>query len=356
MILIVTSKRDGHIEAVSRHLNEASAPWARVNIEDFATNVEVEIQPAKGTGRLLVKDSNKEIKLEEVGAVWYRKPDPVIVQHFDMDPEARDYVEAEFNEIIFGLYALLGRAYWINNPFSARIAHRKLLQLRTAAEVGFAVPRTLVTNRSESVLPFARVVNGDLAIKSLGAISVIQGQAGRMVQYGIFTRRISDGEIKEHSDKIGYMPTLFQEFIEKELELRITCVGDEVFACEIQARPGDVTADDYRFDTPNLPHKAVECPDLTDRMRAYMKAFGLNFGCFDFIVPKGGGEPIFLEMNPNGQWLWVQQRTGQDIGEAIADELIRFAPADLNRELFFSVYNGKKCWESKRSARPTQYC
>jgi glutathione synthase/RimK-type ligase-like ATP-grasp enzyme len=261
MILILTSKRDGHIEAVSKHLNEAPVSWARVNIEDFATNVEVEVEPAKGTGRLLVKDSDKEIKLEEVETVWYRKPDPVIVQHFDMDTEARDYVEAEFNEIVLGLYALLGHAYWINNPFSTRIAHRKLLQLRTAAEVGFAVPKTLVTNRPKSALDFASLVNGDLAIKSLGAISVIQEQPGQMVQYGIFTRRISDGEIKEHSDKISHMPTLFQEFVEKESELRITCVGDQVFACEIQTRPGDVTADDYRFDTLNLAHKAVERPD-----------------------------------------------------------------------------------------------
>lgn len=162
-----------------------------------------------------------------------------------------------------------------------------------------------------------------MAIKSLGAISVMQEQAGQVVQYGIFTRRIGYKEMNDHGEKISNMPTLFQEFIEKEAELRITCIGGEDFACEIRGRPGDVTADDYRFDTPNLPHKAVERPDLTSRMHAYMNAFGLNFGCFDFIVPKGGRDPVFLEMNPNGQWLWVQHRTGQDIGAAIAAELIR---------------------------------
>src|SRR5258708_4300077 len=83
------------------------------------------------------------------------------------------------NEIILGLYALLHRAYWINNPFNTRIAHRKFLQLRTAAEVGFAVPQTLVTNRPKSALDFADQIDGDLAIKSLGAISVMQDQAGR---------------------------------------------------------------------------------------------------------------------------------------------------------------------------------
>jgi hypothetical protein len=56
-------------------------------------------------------------------------------------------------------------------------------------------------------------------------------------------------------------------------------------------------------------------------------------------------------MNPNGQWLWVQRQTGQNIGEAIADHLIRYSPADPNRELFFSIYGGKKCWESMRSAK-----
>lgn len=156
MILIVTSKRDGHIDAVANHLSGPGVPWVRINIEDFATNVEVDIRPAKGTGWLFVKDSGKEVKLEEVGAVWYRKPDPVAVQHFDIgDPAALDYVEAELNEVVHGLYALLDRAHWINNPLRTRIAHRKLLQLKTATEVGFAVPKTFVTNRLASAREFA---------------------------------------------------------------------------------------------------------------------------------------------------------------------------------------------------------
>jgi hypothetical protein len=86
-------------------------------------------------------------------------------------------------------------------------------------------------------------------------------------------------------------------------------------------------------------------------MRAYMKAFGLNFGCFDFIVPKGGGEPIFLEMNPNGQWLWVQSKTGQDIGEAIAGQLIRCSYLDYDLVRFHNYCSDKKLWERACSTR-----
>jgi glutathione synthase/RimK-type ligase-like ATP-grasp enzyme len=76
--------------------------------------------------------------------------------------------------------------------------------------------------------------------------------------------------------------------------------------------------------TSHLKHTAVDCPQLTGRLHAYMKTLGLNFACFDFAVSKDG-ELVFLECNCNGQWLWVQERTGQPIGKAIADELVRHA-------------------------------
>lgn len=50
---------------------------------------------------------------------------------------------------------------------------------------------------------------------------------------------------------------------------------------------------------------------------------GLNFGCFDFIVTPSL-EYVFLECNPNGQWLWVELATEQRISEAIAEFLAQF--------------------------------
>jgi glutathione synthase/RimK-type ligase-like ATP-grasp enzyme len=120
---------------------------------------------------------------------------------------------------------------------------------------------------------------------------------------------------------VGAMPTLFQEFVEKRCELRITCVGKRVFACCIEPRDGDVTADDYRFDTKNLTHTPYECPELHEKLHAYMEIFGLNFACFDIIISKTD-EVIFLECNANGQWHWVEALTGLPIGEAIADVLM----------------------------------
>jgi glutathione synthase/RimK-type ligase-like ATP-grasp enzyme len=323
MLLVITSKSDGHIEPVTRHLENAGVEWIRLNTEDLATNVEVNIDPAAARGQMYIRDSQREIALEAVEAVWYRKPDPVRVDHFDLEGGALDYVEAEYREILDGFYALLTHVPWINNPFTTRLAHRKMLQLHVARRVGFATPRTLVTNIAADALRFADSVNGSVAVKSLGALSVLDNMGEQDVQYGIFTRRIDRHELHAVADKIGHLPTTFQEFVPKRYELRITCVGRRVFACRIDARAGDLTADDYRFDTANLQHTAIDCPELHDRLGAYMTEFCLNFACFDVII-SASGDAVFLEANPNGQWLWVEHLTGLPIGRAVADELLSY--------------------------------
>jgi glutathione synthase/RimK-type ligase-like ATP-grasp enzyme len=321
MVLVITGKADGHVEPVVRHLDAAGVPWVRLNTEDAATNLSVTVDPASGVGRLIVHDSGRLIDLKKISAVWFRKPGPVEVTHFQLEPGALDYVEAEFREILDGLYALLPHAYWINNPFTTRLAHRKMRQLQVASNVGLRTPRTVVTNIPERVFEFAADLAGDVAIKSLGAISVMEDTSDdSALQYGIFTRRVSHAELSAVADKIRHLPTTFQEFVPKASELRITCVGDESFVCRIKARDDDATADDYRFDTQNLEHTEADCHGLCDRLRAYMREFGLEFACFDFIVPHHG-EPVFLEANPNGQWLWVEHHTGLPIAAAIARRL-----------------------------------
>lgn len=288
MILVITSKQDGHIGAVARHFDAAGVPWVRVNTEDFATNVDLTISPADGSGTLWVRDSGRKVGLQNVRAVWFRKPEPVSVAHFSgCDPGALDYIEAEFTEILFGIYGLLRHAYWINNPFSTRLAHRKMLQLCVAAEVGWTIPRTVITNSAETALAFARELPGDVAIKSLGAISVSQpSEDGGSIQYGLFTRRVTLAELEAARETIRHQPTAFQEFLDRDYELRITCVGRRFFSCRIDSREGDLTVDDYRFDTKGLRHTPQQCPpEMVAKLRAYMEAFGLHFGCFDVMVP-----------------------------------------------------------------------
>lgn len=352
MILIITSKSDGHIEPVTRHLDSAGVQWVRFNTEDAAANLEICLDSADRAGYLRFHDSGRSVRLENIQAVWYRKPERVQVSHFQLENAALDYVEAEFREILDGIYALLIDVPWINNPFTTKLAHRKMAQLRVANRIGFRTPRTIVTNSAKEAFHFADAVAPMcLAIKSLGAVSVTEEADTHELQYGIFTRKIDRRELEAVSDKIAHLPTTFQEFVPKRYELRITCVGRRVLTCRIDARRGDLTADDYRFDTTNLEHRAFDCPELHARLHRYMAAFGLKFACFDIIVASSG-EPVFLEANANGQWLWVEHLTTLPIGRAIAEELISYCRM-LHRPST-TLEGGSRARPSRRRLEPAR--
>ena len=330
MILIITSKRDGHIGHVTQHIDALKHPWVRINTEDLPKNIGLSVDPASGKGFLSVRDSKRSFRLSDVTAVWFRKPDPLDLSHFALDKASLDYVEAEFNEVVQGLYALLKDVLWINNPLTTRLTHRKMLQLRVAREVGFATPQSLITNDSKEALGFCERIGWNVAIKSLGAISVTSHQGETQMQYGIFTRKVGEEELLTLQDKIEHMPTLFQEYIHKSYELRVTCVGDKVFSCRIDSQSSDLAREDFRFDSRNLKHEALDCHEIHDKLLGYMRAFGINFGCFDIAVTKSG-EHIFFECNPNGQWLWIEELTGMPIGKAIAELLVTGNGIDRSR-------------------------
>ena len=185
-------------------------------------------------------------------------------------------------------------AVWINHPLTSRLSHRKLLQLRVAEKVGFKTPRSVVTNQPSVALAFAESVGWDVAIKSLGAISVTEQRSDATVQYGVYTRRVNQSELLSQQDKIAHMPTIFQEYVDKAYELRVTCVGEKIFCCRIHSQASAESREDFRFNARNLKHDLVECPELEPKLKAYLKEFGLNFGCFDIAV-RPSGEFVFFE-------------------------------------------------------------
>ncbi|MGI0480680.1 MvdC/MvdD family ATP grasp protein [Geminocystis sp. CENA526] len=324
MILIFTEKKDTHVNKVGEYFNKANISWFRINTEDFCDNISLTIEPTKNKSLLKIKDSNLVFPLESIKAVWYRKPAPVDVSHFNLDQANLDYIQGEFNQVIDGIYALLHERLWINNPLTSRLAHRKPLQLKIANELGFITPKTLITNEPEKALEFAESINWDLAIKSLGAICVNSSsdEENAELNYGLFTRRVNKEELLTLQNNIAYMPTVFQEYIEKDYELRITVVGEQIFACRIESQKESLSSEDMRFNISNLSHKICDLPsEINEKLLAYLKTYNLNFGCFDLAVNKNG-EYIFFECNPNGQWLWIEKLTDAPISKAVANLLI----------------------------------
>ncbi|NJR75066.1 MAG: hypothetical protein HC773_18390 [Scytonema sp. CRU_2_7] len=137
------------------------------------------------------------------------------------------------------------------------------------------------------------------------------------------------------------MPNDFQAYIPKRLELRITVVGQQVFAAEIHSQETNHTRYDWRrYDhhkTPYFPHELP--PEVEQRCVQLVEKLGLCYGAIDMILTPDG-RYVFLEINPNGQYLWIELATGLPISDAICDLLISGSPINKPADNLLTSHSG----------------
>ncbi len=127
---------------------------------------------------------------------------------------------------------------------------------------------------------------------------------------------------------MGLAPVIYQREIRKAFDVRVTVIGDKVFAAAIHSQDHNETEVDWRSGTrDDLRHEAIELPpDVAAQCLALTAALGLRYGAIDLVADLDGRH-WFLEINPNGQWAWIERRTGLPLAEAIVDTLLAIPEA-----------------------------
>jgi len=202
------------------------------------------------------------------------------------------------------------RIHWVNHPVRNSIAESKLYQLTKAKQSGFVVPRTIVTNSKSEAAQFVRQVNNKAIIKALDAPVLNLGGEEAFV----FTSLFRD-EYLTDDNGIRAAPVIIQEHIEPKRDIRVTVVGERIFA----AATVTTSVLDWRAERDPVLFEPYELPvAVTNQCIELVASFGLRFGAIDLLEHSDGW--LFLELNPNGEWGWLQS-TGFDIAGALADEL-----------------------------------
>jgi glutathione synthase/RimK-type ligase-like ATP-grasp enzyme len=100
-------------------------------------------------------------------------------------------------------------------------------------------------------------------------------------------------------------------------------VGERVFAAEIDSQRANHTRHDWRHhDTAHTPHRVHDLPAKWRVACVRMVAeLGLLFGAIDMILTPDG-RYVFLELNPNGEYLWIEHLTGLAISDAVCELLV----------------------------------
>jgi hypothetical protein len=95
-------------------------------------------------------------------------------------------------------------------------------------------------------------------------------------------------------------------------------VDGHAHAVSLKAREPDGTqrCDIRKNNMDEVVYKEVALPgDVARGVRALMDRYGLRFAAVDMAIGADGGW-YFFEVNPNGQWAWLDLSGGADIASS----------------------------------------
>jgi MvdD family ATP-grasp ribosomal peptide maturase len=290
----------------------------RFDTDLFPTENRLGVDYGNGRERLVLESNDHALDLNTVSALWYRRI--AIGQRIPrtMDAQLRRVSVDESKATVQGMIASLS-AFHLDPVYRLRRAENKQLQLTVARELGLDTPRTLISNDPQAVRRFARVCPQGMVMKTLSAFAIYEEGEQRVV----FTSPVREQDMA-HLDELRYCPATFQEQVPKALELRATVVGDKVFTASIDSQQCDRSRVDWRRDGIALidDWQTYRLPEaVTQRLLKLMRFFGLNYGAADFILTPDGRH-VFLEVNPVGEFFWLERNPGFPISAAIADLLV----------------------------------
>ncbi|BAB78095.1 MvdD family ATP-grasp ribosomal peptide maturase (plasmid) [Anabaena sp. FACHB-709] len=318
-VLIITHSHDNEsISLVTQAIESQGGKAFRFDTDRFPTEVQLDIYYSNTEKCVLVADDQK-LDLNEVTAVWYRRIAIGGKIPPTMDKQLRQASIQESRATIQGMIASI-RGFHLDPVPNIRRAENKQLQLQVARKIGLDTPRTLTTNNPQAVKEFAAECQQDVITKMLSSFAIYDEKGGEQV---VFTNPVKSEDL-ENLEGLRFCPMTFQEKIAKVLELRITIVGKSILTAAVNSQALDKSRYDWRkqgvalldaWQTHTLPQ------DVADKLLQLMAHFGLNYGAIDVILTPDN-RYVFLEVNPVGEFFWLERCPGLPISQAIAKVLL----------------------------------
>ncbi len=318
-LLIITSENDIHTDVIVKELYQSNIEPIRLNSESFIPQSEYHIAwGADGNiteRRLHFNDSLKEAT--DVKVIWWRKPNDYLPHSAITDPWAVKYAQDETKALIYSLHGLFPDVKWVNDYYNLRLPSNRINQIPVAQKLGILVPATIVTNQYQPALDFIQKYQ-DCIVKSMSYSGFLHEDN----QYACFTRSIDTETLEAFRESIRLAPLFLQRRIAKKAEYRVTLIGRQHFVCRLDVKhldDPDVNMDWRVIEPDKVTHVPDTLPDeYIQKLRGMLDIFGLNFGAFD-IIRDDDDELYFIELNPNGQWYWMEILTGMPMVKAMVE-------------------------------------
>lgn len=320
--LILTNPGDFHTFAVAEALERKGCPVVLWHGTDLPSCQRASVSVGADGTRLEVSGTELALEGGAFDVVWNRRPsDPVMPPH--LHPADLDLAERDCRHFVWSLWRMVApEAFWVN-PLP--VLHSSLLkprQLHLARQAGLEVPETLCSNDPRRIEAFLRAHPGETVYKSFHSGSWKTPEGVKV----LYTTPVTEADLPD-DDLLQAAPGIYQVRVPKSHELRVTFFGDEPVTARLLAQQSERGRRDWRSASSSLGVEPDELPaEITAACRRLMRELGIVFGCFDFIVTPEGRH-VFLEINPMGQFLFLERRCPElELLDRFCELLIQATP------------------------------
>lgn len=323
-VLIITHSEDNEsVTRVAEAIARQGDHTIRFDTDRYPTDVRLTAYyDVSNDERLTLTNEAGEFDLREVTAIWHRRVNLGARLPTGLDKQLRHASIGEASAAAHGMLASL-KAFRMDHLHRIRHADNKQLQLQVARELKLHIPRTLTTNDPTAVRAFAKNCENGMVMKMLSSFAIYD--EGK--EHVVFTNAVKSEDLEDLSG-LSLCPATFQELVSKSLEIRVTVVGRRVMSAAIDSQVSERATHDWRRDGVRMLQawQPYQLPlEVEEKILRLMDYFSLNYGAMDIILTPDG-KHVFLELNPCGEFFWLERSTGLPISGAIADLLLGHAP------------------------------
>jgi glutathione synthase/RimK-type ligase-like ATP-grasp enzyme len=316
MILILTNKLDVTADFVVRELRNRKAQYFRLNTEDLVSEqCNISYFPLS----IKVTKNGREFDLaKETKVVWNRRPGKPFDNLSTQMKPSKATVKFINNQWYSWLEVLqlIQNVVWFNHPHSNDKMESKILQLFLAQKIGFSIPDTLISNDIREIEKFFHLHKKRIIAKALYSPLIEE----KNQDYFIFSNIIEELP-SNNNEEFKISPSIFQQALIPKVDYRVTVIQNKALSVKITDKNHDGVPVDWRTIKDGISFQPIDLPNRIESLCInFVSECGLKFGAIDLIEHED--KFYFIEINPNGEWGWLQKPHGLPIAETICDAML----------------------------------
>ncbi|HKU82887.1 MAG TPA: hypothetical protein VJP58_02500 [Candidatus Nitrosocosmicus sp.] len=308
-VLILTKKADIESDLVGIQLLKNGIDYVKITEEDIPLNFGFSFEIIKNEKSLLYL-RNRRINPRNIKIVLFRYFDLKFLNYYTGIFQA--FFAQQWYQAFNSLRITLD-SEWINDPQRTFDAENRLRQLVTAQRIGLSIPETSITNLILEGKKFLKRYPKSI-MKVLHHHEIILKQRS----FRFLTKNMELNHLLSFEDLV-YAPVIFQKKIENESEIRVTVVGDKIFSCKLSIKDKNKYSDLHKIRKSKIVFEEINLGKRMEKLCIKLnRELGLLVSSIDFVQHKNGGL-FFLEVNPIGDWYWIEKHTNLPITKSMFD-------------------------------------